>query len=325
MDALTHLLEPIAAKALGLLHDSASRTFWVYLLSGTLLAWLLHARQGGEGPFAAAFLNRRAWTCRSALNDYAIWVLNPVLLLVFAGVFFANIGGAAAEFGRALFAALPAFGPAEPAGWTSWLLTIGLTLTLFVAVDFMRWWNHYLFHKIPALWEFHKVHHSAEVLNFATADRFHPVELIAGTATMAVALGLVNGLWIALFGNDVAALQLFGANLLWFIANAAGGAIRHAPVWVSYGPVLERWFISPAMHHIHHSAEERHWDRNMGSTLTLWDRMAGTYYRPEGRETFAFGIGEETAEYRTLRALYLLPFIKLVRMASPRRAKAPVQ
>jgi sterol desaturase/sphingolipid hydroxylase (fatty acid hydroxylase superfamily) len=37
-------------------------------------------------------------------------------------------------------------------------------LALFFVKDFVEWWIHRLLHRVPFLWEFHKVHHSVEAL-----------------------------------------------------------------------------------------------------------------------------------------------------------------
>ena len=56
-----------------------------------------------------------------------------------------------------------AFGAVAP---TSYDLTarVIITLALFLAYEFGYWVDHYIKHRVPALWELHKVHHSANVL-----------------------------------------------------------------------------------------------------------------------------------------------------------------
>ena len=52
----------------------------------------------------------------------------------------------------------------------------------------------------PALWEFHKVHHSAEVMTTFTEMRQHPVEIIFFMNVIALCTGLTFGLMTYLFG-----------------------------------------------------------------------------------------------------------------------------
>jgi sterol desaturase/sphingolipid hydroxylase (fatty acid hydroxylase superfamily) len=188
-----------------------------------------------------------------------------------------------------------------------------LALTLFVADDFARYLGHWLEHRVPALWELHKVHHSAEVLNFITAERHHPLSLVFFALLSAAVIVPVNAIFLFAFPGVLSPLALFGANAFWVVANLAGGALRHSPVWLSFGPHVERWIISPAQHQIHHSTDRRHFDRNFGGTLAIWDRMFGTLYvtRRE-REHIAFGLGAETKGYQSFFALYWRPPVRIV-------------
>ena len=72
--------------------------------------------------------------------------------------------------------------------------------------------------------------------------------------------------------------------------------------------------MSPAQHQIHHSADPRHYDRNMGLVFAFWDWLAGTLYVPEGREEVRFGLADgEHREYDSVGRLYGLPFVKAAR------------
>ncbi|MGZ3305953.1 MAG: sterol desaturase family protein, partial [Asticcacaulis sp.] len=72
---------------------------------------------------------------------------------------YSAISHASGDLARAVFVhnPLPAFPP----------LVRGavLTVALFLAYDFAYWLDHYIKHKVPFLWEFHRVHHTAEVLS----------------------------------------------------------------------------------------------------------------------------------------------------------------
>ncbi len=197
---------------------------------------------------------------------------------------------------------------------TAVMLGIVLTITLFVVDDFLRWLVHFASHRIPELWEFHKVHHSAEVLNFATAERHHPVDVIINAAVLTTGYGIVNGLFIALFGDQVTVSAIAGANIFLVAFNIAGGVLRHSPFWITFGPNVERWIISPAMHQIHHSDKPEHFDRNMGGSLAVWDRMFGTLHIPRGREIEGFGIGEETRDFRSMEVIMFRPFVSAAKL-----------
>jgi sterol desaturase/sphingolipid hydroxylase (fatty acid hydroxylase superfamily) len=158
-------------------------------------------------------------------------------------------------------------------------------------------------------------------LNFATAERIHPFEVVLTSLLIGLTFGVVNGLFIGLFGDTLTPITVFGANVFLVVFNIFGGVLRHSPTWISFGPKIERWVISPAMHQIHHSSDPRHYDRNMGGSLSVWDRWFGTIHIPNGREIESFGIGEETKDFRSLGVLYFRPFVKSAELLGARLAR----
>jgi len=87
--------------------------------------------------------------------------------------------------------------------------------------------------------------------------------------------------------------------------------LRHTHVWVSFGPVWSRYFISPAQHQIHHSADEKHFHTNIGWAFAIWDRLFGTLYVPEGKEEITYGLGDGTdADYHGVIRMYFLPVVR---------------
>ena len=190
---------------------------------------------------------------------------------------------------------------------------IAVTAGIVVASDLGFFVSHYLQHRIPLLWEFHKVHHSAEVLHPVTAYRSHPVDEAIKMTIVGSGIGVVLGLSAYLVGQPVEGVTVLGVNVLVLIYSVAGAHLRHSHVWLSYGP-LDRVFVSPAMHQIHHSCESRHSDKNLGGMFTIWDRLAGTLYLPHAQETLPLGLhSEEHREYTSVLRLYLLPFAKIAR------------
>lgn len=307
---LSEIAQTAVSKIVGFVYDANLRHFWLYILCGMLIAVYSHRIGGDDRKFRSVFFKKEVWQSRSALIDYTILVLNPIILLfaldwIITGLW--ELVPMIANGVRALGADL------QEEGGSVWV-TIALTLSLYLANDFMRWWLHYLQHKVPFLWEFHKIHHSAEHLNFATAERFHPLDALFFAAGVVGAAVIVNGVFLGLFGDQLTIYQLGGANIFFFASNLIGGVLRHSPAWVSYGPRVEKWLISPAMHQIHHSSDPKHFDKNMGGGLAIWDRMGGTLYIPQGREELQFGIGPESKDYRTLFGVYVEPLVKAARL-----------
>jgi sterol desaturase/sphingolipid hydroxylase (fatty acid hydroxylase superfamily) len=72
--------------------------------------------------------------------------------------------------------------------------------------------------------------------------------------------------------------------------------------------VLGWVFITPNLHHVHHHFEMPFTNRNYGDTLSLWDRLFGTYAAPSPSNSIA---GLDTHMNRNMNglALVLLPYV----------------
>lgn len=285
--------------------DGNSRFYWIYCATGLAIAAFAYHRHKDSKKFREQLLDKEVWLSASAINDYLIVVITPVLRLTVLSALLIHWEPVSAW----LVGALRGVGvTGTVTDGMAIFLGVVMTFTLFVVDDGLKWLAHYTFHRIPELWEFHKVHHSAEHLNFVTADRHHPVEVIATATLTTVAYGMVNGVFIGLFGDALTVTTVMGANIFLFVFNICGGALRHSPFWISFGPTVERWIISPAMHQIHHSDKLEHFDRNFGGSLAIWDRLAGSLHLATKNDIEKFGIGEETKDFRSLGVIYFRPF-----------------
>jgi sterol desaturase/sphingolipid hydroxylase (fatty acid hydroxylase superfamily) len=139
----------------------------------------------------------------------------------------------------------------------------------FLLLDVFDYGFHRLIHRVRWLWLIHAVHHSDTRLDATTGVRFHPAEV---TIQVVLKTGLLLTLGIPLWVEGARAVFVNPANLLQH-ANVA------FPDWV------ERWFswllVTPAMHRIHHSPEMLENNSNYGAILSIWDRIFGTYRRPQ--------------------------------------------
>ncbi|MEL6365219.1 MAG: sterol desaturase family protein [Pseudomonadota bacterium] len=314
-------MEQLQQIALGVLYalnmvagDPNSRVYVAYLAAGAGLALLV----GGREELRRGLLDADIWTSRSARIDYVSFFVTPVIAALGWTALVLN-GEAVAGWASGAF---DGFAALELPGAMTALVA---TLVLFLAHDLSVYVAHWLMHRVPPLWEFHKLHHSAERLNVFTAYRTHPVETLVAASVGALIVGGANGALFAALGPETAPATLLGANAVWIVANLAGGSLRHSEVWLSFGPRLERWFISPAMHQIHHSEAERHWDKNLGAALAVWDRMFGTLYVPKGREEIVYGVGDETQAYQSVSGAYVRPFLRAASTLVPRSRKRPVR
>lgn len=198
--------------------------------------------------------------------------------------------------------------PAAPAE-TSWTVSAIYTIIAVLAFDGALWLGHYIFHKVPFLWEFHKVHHSAEVMTPLTASRMHPVEEVFASLLSGLVVGVTVALLDQYFGAGASGFTLFGLNIIVFVFFIAAFNLRHSHVWLQYPNWVQHIFVSPAQHQIHHSKARRHWDKNMGFIFSFWDWTAGTLYSPKTNENVEYGLGNgEDGTWNSPMALYFRPF-----------------
>jgi sterol desaturase/sphingolipid hydroxylase (fatty acid hydroxylase superfamily) len=296
MNDLTHYLAFNLARAMSALLDRESFLYWPFILSSIVLALAVWRRPWRE--FWREYFGAGLWWHRSARADYLLYFVNALVL-------------------PALFAFLlpDANQLADPAGGV--LVRALYTVAFFVAYDFGRFAAHCLLHDVPLLWEFHKIHHSAQVLTPMTAYRAHPLELLLMAWGPVITTGLVSVAFNAIAGGGVGFYSFLGLHVFLFGFNLIDN-LRHSPVWLSYGAFWGRWLISPAHHQLHHSCEVRHFGCNRGFALALWDRLYGTLYVPGTRpETFKLGLGDGSDErYHHVGRMYWLPFAAAARQTA---------
>lgn len=150
----------------------------------------------------------------------------------------------------------------------------------FIVRDFVQWWTHRLLHRVPALWEFHKVHHSVEQMGFAAHLRYHWMETIVYRTIEYIPLALIG---IGL--RDFFIIHMF---------TLVVGHFNHSNITLPLGP-LKYIFNSPQMHIWHHARavpESHHYGVNFGLTLSIWDYLFGTAYVPHSGRDIPLGFDD---------------------------------
>ncbi len=289
------------------------RLYWLYWLTayiaGVLLVLVVRREADSLKGCIRYLFPASIYTHRSAFNDYLIAYINLVWT---AGIFAAWLGFVSIGLSSGLESWLAARWPElKGSGADLKARAILWTLLIFVVSDFCLFISHYLQHRIPLLWEFHKVHHSAEVMMPITVYRFHPLDNLFNLAASTIGVGLFVGALRFLVGADYQLLTVGGESLLMVVFYLLFFNLRHSHIWLDYGPVLDKIFISPAQHQIHHSNSQRHLDKNLGFFFAFWDYFAGTLYVPAGKEKLVYGLaGKGASEYRSFWSLLLLPFVR---------------
>jgi sterol desaturase/sphingolipid hydroxylase (fatty acid hydroxylase superfamily) len=312
------LLEPLEAFV-----TPSKRVFWAYLVGAALLASVVWLRRLRHRCSLRAFLFPPAiWLHRSTGLDVQILFARAAL----QATILAPLTLSTVAVSVSVSAGLRAWVPVAVGVGLDRALVLGLfTVSAFLADDFSRYVVHRLSHRVPALWELHQVHHSAEVLTPLTVYRTHPIESLLIRAGASASVGLVAGVFLWACPGRLSGWEILGVDALGFVWNILGSNLRHSHVWISYGRQLEHLLISPAQHQIHHSRLAHHHDRNFGTVLAVWDWVFGSLYVAHGRERLAFGLAPEVRNHTDrLDSMLVAPALAAARRLVPgRRRRKP--
>lgn len=169
----------------------------------------------------------------------------------------------------------------------------------FILLDFTIYLQHLLFHHIPTLWRFHRMHHTDLDLDVTSGNRFHPLEIILSMLIKMAALLLLGVPAVAMLTFEV---------VLNACAMFSHGNIR---LPAALDRLLRLFLVTPDMHRVHHSTIVRETNSNFGFNLPWWDRICGTY-RPQpekGHLGMTIGLKEyHDPEKLTLFRLLIQPF-----------------
>ncbi len=248
---------------------------------------------------------RSVWLHRSALLDYKLYLFNLPLMAFVLGFFIVS-----SSFWSNLFTSglTSLFGPAATTTSTHWGIIAMLAVVQVLALDFGYWLGHAAMHKSPILWQFHKLHHSAEVMTPATEFRQHPVELILMPCVIGVTTGFSYAVTTHWFGTGAVAMGTVGYNIILCVHMLTFHHVRHSHINIPFTGVMGLILHSPAHHQIHHSDNPKHFDRNMGYMLSIWDWLAGTLHMPQPGERVVLGVGHEGEEHDSVANAIWVPF-----------------
>lgn len=187
---------------------------------------------------------------------------------------------------------------------------------MFIVLDFVSWSVHVMLHRVPALWEFHKLHHSVEEMGFAAHLRYHWMENVVYSLFKYIPLAMIgfsitDFFVLHIFNTVVGHYNHSNITVNSRITGSVMGALAGVVVWTSYpawswamglgsvlagaalgaivlAPVMKKLFNSPEMHIWHHAKtlpDSHPYGVNFGITLAIWDYLFGTAYVPySGRD-----------------------------------------
>jgi len=178
--------------------------------------------------------------------------------------------------------------------WPSWLQL----MTLFLVVDFVHWNIHRLLHRVPWLWEFHKIHHSVEEMGFAAHLRYHWMENVVYKSLQYIPIALIGGFQME---------QVFIVHML----QTSIGHLNHSNLPLSYGP-FKYIFNNPKMHIWHHAEvlPKGTYGVNFGISLSIWDYLFGTAYIPKSGRDIKLGFEQMDKIPKGFAGQFLHPLFK---------------
>ncbi|TDI61792.1 MAG: sterol desaturase family protein [Alphaproteobacteria bacterium] len=309
-DILSGVLSPFLYGA-----QPDQRIYWLYLASALLIAlivyYLNYKTRVADNPksiFEFCF-PKRIYKHASAITDYKFFIINRIAYFFFIAPVILG-----SEFSSQAIESTLVTVFDQPEGLliqSGWLATILMTIAAILAMDLAIFSTHLLQHRVPLLWEFHKVHHSAEVLTPITVYRVHPVDDLFTGSVGGLMAGAVFGVFSFIYAETPGQIGVDGLNIILFFFYFLGYNLRHTHIWLPYRGIWGKLFISPAHHQIHHGTEPKYYDRNFGFIFAFWDWSAGSLCVPERYQEIEFGLaGDEASEYHGVWQIYTLPFVK---------------
>lgn len=183
--------------------------------------------------------------------------------------------------------------------FNQWIFPFWIEALLAILIlDFAIWLQHLITHKVPVLWRLHQVHHADSEMDVTTAIRFHPLEI-------ALSMGLKIGLVYAL-GPSAYAVVLFEALL-----NGTA-MFNHANIKLPLpvDAIVRKVLVTPDMHRVHHSVYRAEHDSNYGFSLSIWDRIFGTYVADprEGQAEMKIGLTPKYTINNSILSVLTMPF-----------------
>ncbi len=166
-------------------------------------------------------------------------------------------------------------------------------IEIMVLTDLAQYWFHRAFHRVPFLWGFHAVHHSAKSMDWLAGARMHFFEIVALRGFTALPMMTLGFLPSALQAY-IAVVYIYSSLIH---ANLRGDFDR-----------LGKWLVVPRFHHWHHGLEKEAVDVNFAIHFPWLDRLFGTFFFPKGRWPEGYGVPEKVPS--GYRAQFVYPFVR---------------
>ncbi|MBL7801956.1 MAG: sterol desaturase family protein [Chitinophagales bacterium] len=139
-------------------------------------------------------------------------------------------------------------------------------LLLLILQDFVFYWFHRIGHTLHIFWAAHMPHHSSEELNLSVGLR--------ASFTQRIFQFLFFDWILVVFGFSPEMIYSMAAIHL-FIAYWHHTQLINKLGWI------EKIFVTPSHHRVHHGVNPEYIDKNFSEFLIIWDRIFGTFAKEE--------------------------------------------
>ncbi|NJL30456.1 MAG: sterol desaturase family protein, partial [Phycisphaerales bacterium] len=176
---------------------------------------------------------------------------------------------------------------------------VRLALVILLLDGWTYLW-HWMNHRLPVLWRFHRMHHADTQMDVTTAGRFHLGEIIFSS--------LLRLPIILLLGVQLHELVVYEVMMFAVVQ------FHHANIGLpeKWDRLLRLVIVTPAMHKVHHSNQQLETDSNYTSLFSWWDRIFGTFRLRRDPHTIQFGLDQTPAkDVQSMRAMMKTPFAEL--------------
>ncbi|PCJ25577.1 MAG: sterol desaturase [SAR86 cluster bacterium] len=168
-----------------------------------------------------------------------------------------------------------------------------IIIFLFI-FDLTIYYQHRVFHAVPFLWRFHRVHHTDMDYDITTGIRFHPVSIIISSY---IKILLIMFMGVSAMAVVIAEI-LLNATSMFNHSN-----LKLAPKLESF---LRLFLVTPDMHRIHHSSNAVEHNHNFGFNFPWWDRLFNTYIDKPEKSLEEINIGIEGINKKDSMSLFSL-------------------
>lgn len=198
-------------------------------------------------------LGKKTYTVKDTLTNVLLTALNAGIDLVFKLIALMVLG--------LVFMKSP---------FENWKIGVSYWIALLIAEDFAYYWLHRFDHEVRFFWAVHVTHHSSQHFNFTTGFRssvFEPIYRFVYFIPLA---------WFGFKPLDI--IFMYSATQIW-------GTLVHTEIIGKLG-WLEKIFVTPSHHRVHHASNSKYLDKNMGMFLIIWDKIFGTFQEEIPKEEY---------------------------------------